>query len=82
MDPLAQLLPGVPLVESPLFPTLVDRVGWNDQEREIARQLHERGYAVLDFPDDQLDARIAPIRKSCPNWPMPACRMRGNLTRM
>jgi ectoine hydroxylase-related dioxygenase (phytanoyl-CoA dioxygenase family) len=73
MDPIAQLLPGVPLVESPLFPTLVDRVGWSDKEREIARQLHERGYAVLDFPDDQLEQRIARIKAAlAPRFGLPA----------
>lgn len=57
-----QLLPGVPLVESMLFNASLDAMGLTDGERDIAIQLHERGFAVLDFPDPDLDARIARIK--------------------
>jgi phytanoyl-CoA dioxygenase PhyH len=58
----ATLLPGVPLVESPLFAQSIDAMGLTEQERGIAMQLHGRGYAVLDFPDSELDARIERIK--------------------
>ncbi|WP_421738821.1 phytanoyl-CoA dioxygenase family protein [Caulobacter sp.] len=52
------LLPGVPLVESWLLKASLDQMGLTAIERNIALQLHEQGFAVLDFPDDDLDARI------------------------
>lgn len=60
----SQLLPGVPLVESPLFAQSLDEMGLTPQEREIAIQLNERGYAVLDFPDEQIDSRIDRVKVS------------------
>ena len=53
-----KLLPGVPLVESMLFSASVDDMGLSNTERDIAIQLNERGFAVFDFPDDDVDARI------------------------
>lgn len=62
-EPLSlRLLPGVPLVESPLFAQSLDAMGLSDAERDIAVQLNTRGYAVLDFPDPQIDARIERIK--------------------
>ncbi|BAK66914.1 hypothetical protein SLG_22390 [Sphingobium sp. SYK-6] len=55
-------LPGVPLVESPLFPKLKDSLGLTAEEERIATSLHENGYAVLDFPDADLHARIERIK--------------------
>ncbi len=55
-------LPGLPLVESPLFPALAPTLGWTDEETRIGLELHHRGYAVLDFPDPDLDARIDRIK--------------------
>lgn len=52
------LMPGAPIIESMLFPLAVDQMELSNAERDIAVQLNERGYAVLDFPDDALDARI------------------------
>lgn len=60
----AGLLPGLPLIESPLFKQSLDEMGLSPEEREIALQLHERGYAVIDFPDEQVDARIDRIKAS------------------
>jgi hypothetical protein len=57
-----RLLPGVPIVESLLFAASVDDLGLTNQERDVACQLNENGFAVLDFPDDDLDARIDRIR--------------------
>jgi len=50
-------LPGVPLVESPFFETEINRVSLTNDQRRIAFDLHEKGYAVLKFPDDDIDAR-------------------------
>ncbi|MBU0792907.1 MAG: hypothetical protein KJ752_02915, partial [Alphaproteobacteria bacterium] len=40
------LLPGVPLIESPLFAHHLATHGWSDAEREVATALNEKGYAV------------------------------------
>lgn len=64
MSQSSTLLPGVPLVESPLFARSLEEMGLTPQEREIAVQLNERGYAVLDFPDEQIDARIDRVKAS------------------
>jgi hypothetical protein len=57
-----RLLPGVPLVESMLFPQIVDDMDLTATEREIAASLHERGFAVFDFPDDEIEARVERIK--------------------
>jgi hypothetical protein len=44
-------LPGVPTVESPFFDELFDRA---DPDYEIALSLREHGFAIIDFPDDQI----------------------------
>lgn len=51
-------LPGLPLVESPLFPALMPSLSLSDEETRIGLELHTRGFAVFDFPDPDLDARI------------------------
>jgi hypothetical protein len=56
------LLPGVPLVESPLFEQSIDALGLTEAERAIAMQLHDRGYALLDFPDVDVEQRIDRIK--------------------
>lgn len=63
MVELGKVLPGFPLVESPLFGSFVDQVGLTEGERSIATELNKNGYAVFDFPDLQLDARIQRIRE-------------------
>ncbi|WP_296721660.1 phytanoyl-CoA dioxygenase family protein [Erythrobacter sp.] len=57
-------LPGLPLIESPLFPVLLPELGLNAEEVRIGLELHERGYAVFDFPDQDLVARIERIQAS------------------
>jgi hypothetical protein len=54
----------MPLVESPLFAAQRAMLGLTDEEDRIAMELHERGYAVLDFPDQDIDARIARIQNN------------------
>jgi len=60
-DPL-DLFPGVPLIESPIFDSIVDRVDLTEDERRIAIDLNRKGFAAFDFPDPDLDERIARIR--------------------
>jgi hypothetical protein len=56
------LLPGVPLIESPLADP--DDPAWDldDAGRQVARDLQTRGYAVIDFPDPDFPARAMRIR--------------------
>lgn len=59
---MTSLLPGIPRVESPLFHAELDDFGWTEEELRVALDLHERGFAVIDFPDPDLDARIERIK--------------------
>ena len=61
---VTSVLPGIPMVESPLFYLALDQAGFTDSERQAAIDLHERGYAVIDFPDPHLDERIERIKAS------------------
>lgn len=55
--------PGVPRVESPIFAS--DTLGdLNDWERSAARDLNAHGFAVIDFPDPHIGARIDRIKAS------------------
>ena len=54
-------LPGMPLVESPLFAMQKASMGLTAKEERIADELHELGYAIIDFPDAEIDDRIARI---------------------
>lgn len=60
-DPTS-LFPGVPLVESPVFKSVVDRMELSESERGIAVALNRDGFALFDFPDSEIDARIERIR--------------------
>ena len=51
IDEALKLLPGVPMVESPFFPQIVETSDWDEETRRIGRDLHEKGYAILDFPE-------------------------------
>jgi len=57
------LFPGVPRIESPVFgqDPLEDLT---TQEQGIARDLNTKGYAVFDFPDPDIDARIERIKRN------------------
>ena len=55
-------LPGVPLIESPLFSNLARSADLSPGEQRIAADLHEKGYAVLPFPDPDILARIDRIK--------------------
>lgn len=55
--------PGVPRVESPIFAS--DTLGdLNEWERSAARDLNAHGFAVIDFPDPDINARIDRIKAS------------------
>ena len=56
-------LPGVPLIESPLFHMLLPSLGLSDEEVRIAVDLNQKGYAVFDFPDADINDRIARIQQ-------------------
>jgi Phytanoyl-CoA dioxygenase (PhyH) len=54
-------LPGVPAIESPFFSEIFTPDRFSATELRIARDLHEKGFAVFDFPDKELDAKAAEI---------------------
>ncbi|MGB3797139.1 MAG: phytanoyl-CoA dioxygenase family protein [Alteraurantiacibacter sp.] len=56
------IFPGVPRIESPLFArdALTDL---SEMERTVARDLNRQGFAVIDFPDAEIDARIERIQR-------------------
>jgi hypothetical protein len=56
------LLPGVPLVESPFFERLLPEMDLSPAEQQVARALNAFGYAVIDFPDADILARIERIK--------------------
>ena len=60
---LKAILPGVPNVESPFFEEILEASGLDAETRRIAADLHENGYAVLRFPDDELEARAERIKR-------------------
>lgn len=55
-------LPGLPLIESPLLPSLLPSLHLSAEETRIAYELHERGFAVFDFPDPDLTNRIERLK--------------------
>jgi hypothetical protein len=59
---LKTLLPGVPLIESPFFDEIAAASDFDPETRRIASDLHEKGYAVLQFPDDDINERAERIK--------------------
>lgn len=59
-----KLLPGVPVVESMLFNASLDSMGLSNQERDVAVQLNEKGFAVFDFPDDDIGERVDRLKEN------------------
>jgi hypothetical protein len=53
----------LPLIESPIFPKQNEIQALTAEEQRIATSLHDKGCAVLDFPDADLDARIERIKR-------------------
>nr|WP_269106773.1 phytanoyl-CoA dioxygenase family protein [Massilia sp. TS11] len=65
-------LPGVPAIESPFFaPLFADA---DPATRALAQQLHEHGYAVIDFPEPDFERLAAEIQAALtphfagPDW--------------
>lgn len=56
-------LPGVPTVESLLFPELCQSADWDDEVRRIGKDLFDKGFAAFDFPDLQFDQRSSGIKQ-------------------
>lgn len=59
-----EIFPGVPHVESPLFHRVLPELNLSPEEQRVASDLHERGFAVIDFPDERIDERIERIKAS------------------
>jgi hypothetical protein len=57
-------LPGVPAVESPFFDDIFVPERFSTEERRIARDLSENGYAVFDFPDEQIQTKAEQIKSA------------------
>jgi ectoine hydroxylase-related dioxygenase (phytanoyl-CoA dioxygenase family) len=66
MDPLTlrAILPGVPLVESPFFEETLESYGFDADTSRIAQDLHKNGYAIFDFPDEEIEARADRIKRN------------------
>ena len=58
-----KLLPGVPHVESPFFPKIADELGLDAWTQTIAFDLFSKGYAVLDFPDPDINRVAESIKR-------------------
>ncbi len=57
MSSIVNRLPGVPDVESPLFESIFQAKGVSAQTMDVARQLRNDGYAVIDFPDPDFESK-------------------------
>jgi len=64
MNAVADYLPGVPHVESPLFESIFSQKAVSPQTMDLARQLRLNGYAVFDFPDPDFARTAATIIKT------------------
>jgi hypothetical protein len=58
----AELLPGVPLVDSPFFEEIMADRHITGQVGEVTRSLRDRGFAVIRFPDPDFDAMVERIK--------------------
>lgn len=59
---MPSVLPGIPTIESPLFEMELPMLRLSGDEERIARSLNTSGFAVFDFPDPEIDARIDRIK--------------------
>ena len=60
---IANLLPGVPSVESPFFDAIFDAFGGDDWLKRIANDLREDGFTIFDFPDPKINEIIDRVRE-------------------
>lgn len=75
------LFPGVPRIESPNFAQdpLEDLT---ETERKIARDLNSLGFAVFDFPDPEIEARIERLQRNLgPRYGIPFDDLAADKTR-
>jgi ectoine hydroxylase-related dioxygenase (phytanoyl-CoA dioxygenase family) len=59
-----RLLPGVPRIESPFFEQIFAELDLDDETRRVAHDLHRDGFAVIDFPDADFEARAEAIKSN------------------
>ena len=59
MQQAREIFPGLPHVESPLFHQVIEELDLTPEECRVATDLHERGYAVIDFPDEEVPEDVA-----------------------
>jgi hypothetical protein len=57
-------LPGVPLCEQPFFSEYFDSERTDALTYGVARDLHDKGYALLQFPDDDFDCVAERVKSS------------------
>jgi hypothetical protein len=69
------LLPGVPLIDSPFFDDIFPASNPDAETKRIADDLREKGFAVFDFPDpeigrlcDEITARHRPSAERLAAW--------------
>jgi ectoine hydroxylase-related dioxygenase (phytanoyl-CoA dioxygenase family) len=55
-------LPGVPNIESPFFEAIFANA--EPTLLQVARQMRERGFAVIEFPEDQFDSYAEAIKQN------------------
>lgn len=60
--PFINPLPGVPDVESPFFDEIFATKNATDEVMRVARDLREKGYAIIDFPDPHFNERANRIK--------------------
>lgn len=71
-------LRGVPDVESPFFEEIFAAKEIDLETMRVARALHDRGYAIIDFPDPDFDARADRIKRQLtPNYDWQRWRKTG-----
>ena len=58
---LRELLPGVPIIESPFFDEVIASSNFDAETVRVARELNEKGFATLRFPDEDFEVRAARI---------------------
>jgi hypothetical protein len=61
---LKAMLPGVPLVESPFFDDIAPTCGFDPETARVAKELNEKGFAVIRFPDLEIEQRADRIKKN------------------
>ncbi|WP_091147430.1 phytanoyl-CoA dioxygenase family protein [Novosphingobium sp. CF614] len=59
---MSAIFPGIPRIESPLFRPDDPAYGFSAEDQATGADLSTRGYAVIDFPDPDIDARIERIK--------------------